>query len=300
MPDPGDPTRRPVHEGWFTVAILGAIVGIGPIAVLVAFGLFMLPFQIAWLFTEPLYDEGPWLVISYVLTGTIGLSVLVYVLVMLVLNRPIRRAYPILAATAVGIVATTKFGVGADLSGKAVAAAALLATSFILWLVWPLMWAPSKRWPAMPDLGDVLCIVILGLIGTMLFSRPTLRLASQNLSQYQQRWMERRPAEYEFELWFAGSNLPLELSMPRRVHVRGTEVISMEPAVTGPLQPTSRWTMDTLYDALLDAQRHGHRVRAIFDETGYIEKARVETKNGPEGWEVEVRQFQAPESSTGP
>ena len=112
-------------------------------------------------------------------------------------------------------------------------------------------------------------------------------------------WLANAPSTYGYTIQISGWRSPRDLLHPKRVTVGevatsatyvwdSAEHEAGETALTG-----TYWSMDDVFDELVEAKRRNANVRARFDEQrGFVERAYVEYDMESSGWDVEIREFE--------
>jgi hypothetical protein len=117
------------------------------------------------------------------------------------------------------------------------------------------------------------------------------------LEEQRNIWLASAPSDYAYTIQVAGWRSPVDVLHPKRVtvHVASTSAAYVwdspehdvgEPAGT-------YWSIDRVFDELIEAKRRNAYVRARFDEQrGFVERAFVDYDTDSSGWDVEIREFE--------
>lgn len=139
----------------------------------------------------------------------------------------------------------------------------------------------------------ILCLAVFAL---------ALRQGSSyaELAERRAHWMQHRPSAYSYDWSMAGWLKP-DRSMSRRVHVVGSVLTGASyigkrgPGDTRQYPPPieTAWTIDDIFQALIDEKERGSRISAHYDEaTGAVLSARVENDEPDADWSFEILRLQ--------
>ena len=112
-------------------------------------------------------------------------------------------------------------------------------------------------------------------------------------------WLANAPRVYAYTIQIAGWHSPPDLLHPKRVTVDEAGMSATyvwhsavhevgETALAG-----TYWSMDRVFDELVEAKRQNAYVRARFDQRGFVERAFVDYDSSSSGWDVEIREFES-------
>lgn len=280
-----------------------------PCSLMLFIGTIMLPMQVSFLFQEPLLWEGPVLMFLAVSCGIAGLLSLIFVVSALSagkerIENPVAVSAGVFAGAAPLLVqAVLALHPDGDVEWGlwfALVAMPLLATAHILSLSKGLF-VEGFRSGQRPLIGTgmrIVTVMIACLAVFLLWLRQGTDYAE--LKHWRAHWMQHRPAAYSYDPQFAGWIKPGDLLRGRQVRVVGSEVTGASytftrgPGDTSEYPPPGEnaWTMDDIFNALLDEKKRGSRVSARFDEaTGAVLRARVESDLEDASWDIEVHNF---------
>jgi hypothetical protein len=282
-----------------------------PCSLLLLVGAAMLPPQVVWSFREPLDWEGAaWMLFS-VPCGIVGLCTLFIVIARLsggsdrfeqpvaVLAGVLGGAAPLLLQLGIALIAD---GHGDWTTLTFTVVLPLLATAHILFLARGLFvkgFAESKR----PFIGPGTWIGIT-LIGFFIAFVLVMQhgIAYATLEERRAYWQQHRPVAYTYYSSVSGWPKPFGLGYPKQIRVDGSELTGASYAFARgpgdvmeyPPPIDGAWTIDDLFDALLNAKRNGARVQVRFDSsTGAVLKARVDNEAENSDWDFEVQELRA-------
>lgn len=287
-----------------TLLIMEVLVCFGPATLFLMLGVVVAPMQVYFLVTMP--DEaipGSLYVVGAVLAGLIGLGALARVLWHLFARTPIRRPVLLGAAIVVALSPLPFFVMNGDtIAYRILAALPFVGTAHILYLSRPLVVKPTAKDLKIAGawIGALVLIAALGFIADR-----QRDLSHEELLERQQVWQRSRPSAYEYQLQLSGFLRPEDL-WSKRIAVEGNRVISAAylPSATAPQSfppaTLTAWTMDRVFEELLDAESRHYRVRAVFNERwGYVERASIGTSARESRRELHASDFQ-PRSSFPP
>jgi hypothetical protein len=305
--------RGSTMRKWFRWLLLVEVaVCFAPAGAMLIIGIMMVPFQIFALVYEPLLWDGPLLLIGMVASSIAGLWALVYVMTRLIRNDgPIEQPVPVLVGIALGLSGPS-YLIALGLSEPSFFAIPDEAMVEIPWLLVLACSAHliflSRRlfFPRLKECARDLirrglrpALAVLGAVMLALIaSRPLWHV---DLAERHDAWLRNRPDSYAFDLHIAGGEKP-DLLYPRRIRVRADKVTSAVytyPRLPGettvyPPPAESAWTMNDIFDHLIDAQARGGRVRALFDARwGFVKRADIRFGSSDKGWELTVRDFES-------
>lgn len=288
-----------------TFLALEVVYCFGPLAILLLLGLMMVPIQIAYLLNQPppLHWEPSISVIAAVAFGSWGLVALLVVLSHLYQDsKKIGSPGFVIGGITLGVLAVAMFNaISLPEYGvaKIVGLIPLLCTAHIVYL--------SRRfllhslYPIKVVVCTLSCVAILFFFLRLFYGGD---LSNQELAKGGTFWKENGPTDYRYTLQVsghAGRLLPkdkarMDLLHPKRITVRDGKMVSTEYAWSfgsqqaGDMAPfDSTWTIDIVFDQLVEAMENGARVRARFDERwGFIEEATVDNENN---YSVKVSDF---------
>jgi hypothetical protein len=282
------------------VLVAEVVICFGPAAALLLLGALMVPLQLRAFVAEPVLSAGPVQVILLVIAGFIGLGALLFLLQKLFRDDTIERPIPVLAAVLLGTAALLPIVMGDSALMRMVALLPLVATAHILFLsrhlFWPLVKPSTTPWRS----SGIWMVVPMLFVGLGLVIQPQDDLSRDELSEYRAAWLAAKPAAYSYQLLIDGRQAH-DLLYPRRIHVRGNQVVSATFAFSRspddmyryPSPAASAWTMDTVFDELIKAQAQGAKVRARFNsQWGYVERAEVEPQRPDSEWGVQAWDFE--------
>jgi hypothetical protein len=296
-------------RGWARWLLLVEIfVCFAPCTLMLLVGAMMVPMQLFFLFREPLDWLGVTWVLFSVAGGSVGLLTLIFVVSRLLgsrenFERPVAMLGGILAGLAplllnllIAVIATGEVEWG---TLTVTTVLPLLASAHILFLSRNLFLA-SFREAQRPLFGAGTCItgaVVVAAIVVVLVMRQGVGYAA--LEEHHSYWMQNKPAAYSYTSQVAGWTKPVGLAYPKQVRVVGSTVTSASYTfVRGPGDLTQypppmegAWSIDDLFEALLEAKKRGAQVHVRFDDaTGAVLHARVEDDKAGD-WGFEVREF---------
>jgi hypothetical protein len=111
-------------------------------------------------------------------------------------------------------------------------------------------------------------------------------------------WLANAPRTYAYTIQISGWR-SRELLHPKRVTVgeAGTAATyawhSAEHEVRETALPGTYWSLERVFDELVEAKHRDAYVRARFDEQrGFVERAFVDYDADSSGWDVEIREFE--------
>lgn len=142
--------------------------------------------------------------------------------------------------------------------------------------------------------------VIVSVVAGVLVLRQGASYAA--LEEHLAYWLQNKPAAYSYRSQPAGWIKPNSASYPKQIRVIGSAVTGASYTfVRGPGDITQypaptegAWTIDELFQRLLDAKKHGARVHVrIDDSTGAVLRARVDSVARDSNWSFEVHDFRA-------
>lgn len=281
-----------------------------PCAAMLLMGTVMLPMQVVWLFDESSLDwEGAALVLIAVPCGVIGLCTLLFVVSLLFAGRErIEKPVPVLGGVLAGtaplllqvLLVFTLEGEADWWTLSFTVWLPLIATAHILYLSRHLFIEGFKHGqrPLISRGTWTTGALAICLAAFLLWLRAGIGYGA--LEERRAYWMQHRPAAYSYESSVSGWLKPRGLTYPKRVRVGGSEVtgasyvFGRSPGDTTQYPPpaSDAWTMDAIFDALLDAKKHGARVSVRFDgATGAVLRARVDYEAPDASWGIEARNF---------
>jgi len=298
-------------RGWARGLLLVEIfVCFTPCMLMLLVGTMMVPTQLFFLFREPLDWLGAaWLLFS-VAGGIVGLLTLIFVVSRLLGHREnfarpvvllggiLAGIAPLLLTLVIAVVATGEVEWG---TLTVTTVLPLLASAHILFLSRHLLLA-SFREAQRPLFGPGTWItgaVLVAVIVVVLVMRQGVGYAA--LEEHHSYWMQNKPAAYSYTSQVAGWVKPVGLAYPKQVRVVGSTVMSASYTfVRSPGDLTQypppmegAWTIDDLFEALLEAKKGGAEVHVRFDDaSGAVLHARVESDEDGD-WGFEVREFRA-------
>ena len=279
-----------------------------PISLMLLVGAVTLPMQLVFLSQNSLYWEGGVLTIVAVACGITGLCSLISVVSALFAGRDrIEKPVPVLAGVVLGAAPLLLQFVLALFEGMAwngflfvMVVMPLLCAAHILSLSRE-MFVEGFRSGKRPLIGPgsraaavvILCVAVFVL---------ALRQGSSHAELAERRayWMQHRPLAYSYDWSMAGWLKP-DRSMSRRVHVVGSELAGASyigkrgPGDTRQYPPPieTAWTIDDIFQALIDEKKRGSRISAHYDEaTGAVLRARVESDEPDADWSLEILRLQ--------
>jgi hypothetical protein len=279
-----------------------------PNSLLLLVGMVLLPMQVRFRLQNSLYWEGSVLTIAMVACGIAGLCSLVSVVSALFAGRErIESPVPVLGGVVLGaapllcqFVLVLAEGVSWDGLWFVLIVMPLVATAHILYLSRGMFIAGFSSgsrplvgpgsWTA---LGVIVCIAAIVLVLSQGSSYG-------ELSERRAYWVLHRPAAYSYD-WSCSGWLEPDRSLPRRVHVVGSELTAASytfkrgPGDTRqyPAPIEAAWTIDDIFNALIDEKKRGARISAEFDDaTGAVLRARVESDRSDADWSVEIQRFE--------
>lgn len=280
-----------------------------PCSLMLLLGTIMLPMQVSFLAQNSLYWEGGMFLIIAVACGVVGLYSLVSVVSALFAGREkIEKPVPVLGGVVIGVAPlAVQLVLGLSESGTswgmwfAMVVMPLLATIHILYLSRDMFIAGfrnSSRPLVGPGSWAAVAVLVCLAAAVLVFRQGT---SYAELAERRAYWMQHRPAAYGYDWSASGWLEPMSRSSPRRVRVVGSELTGASYTFTrGPGDtvqyppPTeTAWTIDEIFEALLDEKKRGSRISAHFDEvTGAVLRARVESDQPDADWGFEIREFQ--------
>ena len=281
-----------------------------PCTLMLLVGAVMLPMQVAFLFQDSLHWEGGVLILLAVPSGIIGLCALFFVVSSLFAGRErFENPVPVLGGVLIGAaplllqLVLALFQAGDVEWGLwfALVLAPLVATVHVLTLTRH-MFIAGFRSGKRPLIGPGTWTAVTFLACLAVFLLVLRQGTSHSeLADRRAYWMQHRPAAYSYDISGGGWLKPMDRLSPRRIRVVGSELVgasytfSRGPGDTTEYPPPSEsaWTIDDIFDALLDEKKQGSRVTARFDEsTGAVLTARIESDDPDGSWSVEVRSLQ--------
>lgn len=289
--------------------ILEILICFLPATLMLLLGLTMLPMQVAFLAQDSLYWEGSVLVLVAVACGLVGLASLFSVVSALFAGRErIERPVPVLGGVVIGAAPLVPQFVLGLVGGEtlwgwwfALVVMPLIATAHILTLSRDLFiegFKSGKRPLAGPrSWGAVALIAGLAVFAVVIRQGSSYA----ELEDRRAYWMQHRPPAYSYDWSASGWLKPMNRSLPRRVRVVGSELtgasytFSRAPGEIHqyPAPSEGAWTIDDIFDALLDAKKRGSRINARFDDsTGAVLRARIESEASDADWGIEIQRFQ--------
>jgi hypothetical protein len=118
------------------------------------------------------------------------------------------------------------------------------------------------------------------------------------LEEQRGTWLANAPRTYAYTIQVAGWRSPRDLLHPKRVTLgeAGTSATyvwhSAEHEIGDAALAETYWSIDRVFDELIEAKRQNAYVRARFDERrGFVERAFVEYDTDSSDWDVEIRDF---------
>lgn len=299
-------------RGWVRSLLLVEIfVCFLPCTLLLLVGATMLPMQVIWLFEEPLNWEGVAMMLFSVAGGIIGLVALVFVISRLLgSGERFERPVPVLGGILAGIASLLLPFlpvIGAEgepdwLPLTFTTLLPLVASAHILFLSRNLFIA-GFRASQQPLIGRGMWITgaaVVSVVAVVLVLRQGAGYAA--LEERLAYWMQNKPVAYSYTSQVAGWIKPVGVGYPKQVRVIGSTVTGASytfgrgPGDTTqyPAPTEGAWTIDELFQRLLDAKKHGARVHVRFDgSTGAVLHARVDSVAEDADWDFEVREFRA-------
>jgi hypothetical protein len=299
-------------RGWVRSLLLVEIfVCFLPCTLLLLIGATMLPMQVIWLFEEPLNWEGVAMMLFSVAGGIVGLVALVFVISRLLWSgERFERPVPVLGGILAGIASLLlpflpAIGSEGEPDWAPLTFTTLLplvATAHILFLSRNLFIAGFRAAPQ-PLIGRGMWItgaVVVSVVAVVIVLRQGVGSAA--LEERMAYWLQNKPAAYSYTSQVAGWIKPVGVGYPKQVRVIGSTVTGASytfgrgPGDTTqyPAPTEGAWTIDELFQRLLDAKKHGARVHVRFDgSTGAVLHARVDNAAEDAVWDFEVREFRA-------
>jgi hypothetical protein len=299
-------------RGWArSLLLVEVFVCFLPCTLLLLMGATMLPMQLIWLFEEPLNWESVAMMLFSVVGGIIGLVALIFVISRLMgSGERFERPIPILGGILAGIAALLlPFLPGTDAEGEPdwlpltfLTVLPLLASAHILFLSRNLFIAgfrASQR-PLISRGTWITGAAVVIVAAVVLVLRQGIGYGA--LEERLAYWMQNRPVAYSYTSQVAGWLKPVAIGYPKQVRVVGSAVTGASYTfVRGPGDTTQypaptegAWTIDELFQRLLDAKKHGAQVHVRFDgSTGAVLHARVDGAAEDADWAFEVREFRA-------
>jgi hypothetical protein len=119
-----------------------------------------------------------------------------------------------------------------------------------------------------------------------------------DLEEQRANWRANAPPNYAYTIQLAGWRSPRDLLHPKRVTVSeaGTSAVyvwhSGEHEIGETALAGTYWSMDRVFDELVEAKRRSAYVRARFDDRGFVERAFVDYRIDASGWDIEIREFE--------
>jgi hypothetical protein len=277
------------------LVIMEVLVCFGPAILLLLLGLAMAPMQVYFLANFPRAAiPGSLYVIGSVVAGLVGLGVMTHVLRRLFTGTLIKRPIVVVAAVLTALTPLPVYVIYGDtVAYRVMALLPFAGTAHILYLSRRLFVKPSRKQFRTAGLW-VGALILLAAIAFVVDRQ--LDLSHQELIERRQAWQKSRPAAYEYELQMSGFTRPENL-WHKRIAVEGNRVVSAHytsPTVPEIFPPAASkaWTMDRLFDELLDAESRGNRIRAAFNERwGYVERASVGAAALESRWALQTSGF---------
>lgn len=297
-------------RGWArSLLLVEILVCFLPCALLLLMGAVMLPMQVVFLFEEPLNWEGAAEVVLSVACGVIGLCALFFVVSRLLSgSERIEKPVPVLGGVLIGAAPLLRslllvLPAGGDADWWTLTFTVvlpLLATAHVLFLSRK-MFIAGFRHASGPLISRGVWIgsaVIAGIIGLLLMLGQGASYSA--LEGRRAYWMQHKPAAYVYTSQVGGWIKPIGLGYPKQVRVVGSAIVGASYTFTrGPGDTTQYppptegvWTIDDLFDALLDAKKNGAQVQARFDDrTGAVLHVRVDNTAEDADWDFEVKEL---------
>ncbi len=119
-----------------------------------------------------------------------------------------------------------------------------------------------------------------------------------DLEEQRSNWLANAPRGYAYTIQLSGWHPPRDLLHPKRVTVSeaGTSAVyvwhSAEHEIGETALAGTYWSMEGVFDELVEAKRRNAHVRARFDDRGFVERAFVDYDMGSSDWDIEVREFE--------
>jgi hypothetical protein len=271
------------------------IVCFAPMALLLALGALLVPFQFVAINHEPLLWRDSATLLGTVACGAVGLATLSFVLVCLLFNgKRIGSPWLVCTGIALGALPIVPMALFGDpWWWKLLGVLPLAATAHIVYLS---RRALFSSWQHAAGSIAVATGVVLLLHGVATFD--PFQASGELLRSQNARWEESAPDRYEYIVQVSGW-FPPEVLNPKRVVVENGNVVAATYVHAGaghkvgdPASLQDVWTIEHAFAQMLAAEEAGGTVTARFDvRWGFAERAFVEVSGEHSGWDLEVSAF---------